>query len=343
VHDVLLRNNGDGSYTDVSERAVIVAGSPYAGLGVVCGDFNADGWQDIYVANDGHPNNLWINQQDGTFRDEAFVTGCALNAQGKAEAGMGVLAADFDNDADLDFFLTHLSSETNTIYRNLGGDIGFEDATSTSGLGPPSLPYTGFGTAAFDAELDGDFDIVVGNGRVSRDAPRPGVRIPPPWDEYAEPNLFFTGDGRGKFSFACDVAKQFCDPLEITRGLATGDIDRDGDIDFVISNAQGRARVYRNDAPRKGHWLIVRAIDPRLKREAIGAQVTVTCSGSQWVSVVQAGSSYLSHGDTRLHFGLGACDSFDQIEVRWPDGLVELFRGGGVDRAMDIERGTGTQ
>ena len=256
---------------------------------------------------------------------------------------MGVVAADLDNDADLDFFITHLSGETNTIYRNLGGETGFEDATAATGVGAPSLPWTGFGTAAFDAELDGDLDLVVVNGRVSRADPPAGVKIKPPWDEYAEPNLFQVSDGAGRFTLACEMAREFCEPLEITRGLAVGDIDSDGDIDLVISNIQGPARMYRNDAPQKGHWLIVRAVDPRLKREAIGAQVTVTCAGRKWVGTVQAGSSYLSHSDTRLHFGLGDCAAVDQIEVRWPDGLAERFDGTPADRVMEINRGTGTK
>ena len=253
----------------------------------------------------------------------------------------GLSPSDLDNDSDLDFFLTHLSGETNTIYRSLGGELGYEDATATSGVGPPSLPWTGFGTAVFDAELDGDLDIVVANGRVSRADPPAGVKIKPPWDEYAEPNLFQVNDGKEHFTLACDRAKEFCEPLEISRGLATGDIDADGDIDFVITNIQGPARVYRNDAPRKGHWLIVRATDPRLKREAIGSLVTVHCGGKKWVSMVQAGTSYLSHSDTRLHFGLGECHDADRIEVRWPDGITETFDGTPVDRVVEIVRGSG--
>ncbi|MHC4108076.1 MAG: ASPIC/UnbV domain-containing protein, partial [Planctomycetota bacterium] len=278
---------------------------------------------------------------DGTFADDAAVMGIACNAHGRSEAGMGVLAADLDNDTDLDLFMTHLDNETNTLYWNLGADDGFIDASSASGLGHTSLAYTGFGTAAFDAELDGDLDLVVVNGRVTRGPLRGAAAARPVWGLYAEPNLFYLNQGSGQFEQLVEPVADLCAPLEITRGLAAGDIDDDGDIDLLIANIHDRARLYRNEAPRRGHWLIVRAVDPRLGREAIGAQVTVTAGTRRWTRMIHRGFSYLSSSDPRAHFGLGEATAVDQIEVVWPDGLRERFAVDGVDRGIELVRGRG--
>ena len=339
ANDVLLHNNADGTFTDVSKRAGI-ASMAAAGLGVICEDFNLDGWPDIYVANDGYPNNLWINRGDGTFVDEALLMGVALNWHGVAEAGMGVIAGDFDNDHDLDLFMTHIRRESNTLYRNTGSLAGFEDATAAAGLESTSVPYTGFGTAAFDVELDGDLDLVVVNGRVLRADPLDGVRVPSPWDMYAEPNLFYLNDGTGRFDLVEPPVRSLCTRIEVTRGLAMGDIDNDGDIDLLISNGQGPARLYRNDAPRRGHWLMIRAMDPALGRDAIGAQVTVVCGTRRFLRTITRGFSYLSSSDSRAHFGLGEADRIDDVIVVWPDGQRERFTPPLVDRVVPIIRGT---
>jgi hypothetical protein len=338
--DVLLHNNGDGTFSDASEAATI-ASIARAGLGVVCEDLDDDGWPDVYVANDGYPNQLWVNQGNGVFRDEALVLGVAYNLAGEAEAGMGVVAADLDNSGTSDLFMTHLAEETNTLYRNLGGPRGFTDHTGESGLGASSVRFTGFGTSAFDVELDGDLDLYVVNGRVYRSEVLPGAEPAAPWDRYAEPNLFYLNDGSGRFELAGPEMETLCDSVEITRGLATGDIDADGDLDLLISNTEGPARLYRNDAPRAGHWLTVRALDPRLGRDAIGARVSVEAGGKRLSRAISGGSSYLSAGPARAHFGLGGAASVERIDVVWPDGLAETFEGGAVDRNVEIIRGTG--
>ncbi len=336
--DVLLRNLGDGSFRDVTSEAGVdvVTG---AGLGVVCEDVDDDGWVDIYVANDGDPNQLWMNQGDGTFLDDALIMGASVNAAGLHEAGMGVVAADFDNDGDLDLFLTHLRDETNTFYRNLGGGIGFEDQTVRVGLAAASTPYTGFGTAPMDLDLDGDLDIVIANGRVLRGDPLPSD-LPEQWKPYAEPNLVYVNDS-GVFRLLTDEVRDFIDRTEVSRGLAKGDLDGDGDQDLIVSGIESRARLYRGEPPG-GHWLLVDTVDPRLRRRALGARVTVVVGTERQTRTVQSAMSYLSSSDPRAHFGLGGSSSPVDVVVRWPDGLEETWSEIEVDRAVVLRRGEGS-
>ena len=336
--DRLLHNRGDGTFRDATSRAGIdqVTG---AGLGVVCEDFDDDGWPDIYVANDGDANQLWMNQRDGTFVDDAVIMGAGTNALGLNEAGMGVVAADFDNDTDFDLFLTHLRDETNTFYRNLGVGVGFADETGQVGLATSNAPYTGFGTAALDLDLDGDLDLVISNGRVKRGDPLTDA-LAAPWNLYAEPNLVYLNDG-GRFRTATIEADPFLEPIEVGRGLAIGDLDGDGALDAILSNIESPARLYRGRAPAGTHWLSIDAFDPRLQRRALGARVTVTAGDLVQVRTVQGALSYLSSSDPRAHFGLGPRTSPVLASVRWPDGLEETFADLSVDRFHTLRRGEG--
>jgi hypothetical protein len=340
ARDVLLHNRGDGTFADVSDAAGITSVAA-PGLGVICMDFDEDGWTDIYVANDRRANFLWINQTDGTFREEAMLYGAAYNIDGVAEGSMGVVATDVDRDRDLDLFLTHFEQETNTLYAYHGRGLGFVDESAERGLALPSIGYTGFGIVALDIELDGDVDLFVANGRVTRTQPSPHCTMPLPWSRYAEPNQFFLNDGTGHFHLAEAAVAALCDPVEISRAAVGVDYDNDGDVDILISNVQGPARLYRNDAPRQGHWLTVRAVDPRYHRDAVGARIAVDCGPDRWVRAVQAGGSYLSSDDPRYHFGIGPCTEVDAVEVSWPDGLRERFTGLAADQHIEVVRGQG--
>jgi len=346
VSDVLLRNEGGRSFTDVSEAAGITSVEA-AGLGVTCDDFDEDGWIDVYVANDAYANNLWTNQRDGTFVDDALLLGAALNMEGKWEAGMGVVSADFDNDGLIDLYVTHLFREKNTLYRNLGGGMGFVDASGEANLTTSSLSFTGFGVDALDLEMDGDLDLLVVNGRVERGELDPRARQEEPWNWYAEPNLLYLNRGDGGFDERTELAPEFCDTVEISRGLALGDLDGDGDLDAVVTNTNGRARVYRNDAPREGAWLRVEARDPALSRVAHGARLRLRVGDRAWVRTVGAGSSYQCAGDLRVQFTVPSAleDGLAEarLDVRWPDGRREEY---GVERwnaVQVVERGRGKE
>lgn len=334
VPDVLYRNNGDGTFADMSDVAG-VAKFFSKGLGVVSADFNADLYADLYVANDGEPNQLWINQQNGTFRNEAMILGTAVNELGHAEAGMGIAVGDVDNDGDFDLFISHLGTESNTLYRNAGAH-GFHDDTASAGLGGPSIPYTGFGTGFMDYDHDGDLDLAVANGRVIRGTPLLNSDPAKHWDDYSEPNLLFENDG-GRFHKVNDE-KSGWSMIDNSRGLVFGDVDNDGDIDLLVVNDGGRARLLRNDVKKKGHWLVVGAIDPKLRRAAIGATITVVAGGRRLHRLVTRGYSYLSSNDPRAHFGLGLPDTVEQIIVEWPDGAKETFAGVKADQVVILRR-----
>ncbi len=340
--DVLLRNDGGGRMIDVSHASGIDSLAA-AGLGVALDDFDDDGWIDVYVANDGYANHLWLNQADGVrFEEKALLYGLAHNASGQAEAGMGVVSTDFDGDGRPDLFVTHLNQESNTYYRHVQAGS-FSDATGLSGLAANSMALTGFGVIAFDAELDGDDDLFVVNGQVARGDARPESQLPPPWDRYAQPNLFYLNNGRGIFTLAPDEGHRASSRVEISRGVAMGDLDHDGDVDFVLTNTQGPAHAYRNEAPRSGNWLLLRVRDERLKRDALGARVLVRCGPRTYRKVVNPSLGYVSASDVRLHFGLGDTKAYDSIDVRWPDGSEERFDGGPTDRSVGLVRGTGTR
>lgn len=316
------------------------------GLGVFCGDFDGDHWPDIFIADDGSPNRLYINQRNGTFSEEAGQRGIAYNAFGSPVANMGVAFGDVDRDGFSDIFVTHVSWEQHALWKQ--GPRGlFQDQTIPASLSNLARRGTGFGTVLADFDLDGALDLAFVNGRIkrgndpaSKDPLLPG--LDPFWHPYAQRNELFVNDGTGRFLEISDLA--FCGSAAVGRGLACGDIDNDGDTDLLVINTGAPARLLSNVAPKRGHWLLIRAIDPALGgRDACGAELTVTAGEARWNRLVQPGYSYLVSNDPRGHFGLGAHDKFDRIQIVWPDGAQETFPGGPSNRLLVLRKGSGTK
>ena len=340
VPDMLWRNEGDGEFVDVTREAGIrlADGKRAKGLGAVCLDLTGDGFADIYVVNDGEANQFWINQGDGTFRDRAVMTGVAVNRHGHPEASMGLAAGDVDADGRVDLFLTHLAREHNTLYLRDRGSS-FAERSVESRLSEHDLALTGFGCALFDLDHDGDLDLAVVNGRVRRDASEVGSTSTF-WHSYAETNLLLANDGEGRFSDRTGSGGRLTSRVEVSRGLAVGDLDGDGDLDLLSSNADNTLRVYRNDAPAPDrHWLAV--VARTAGRDAIGARVVVRAAGRSWVGAILPGQSYMSSHEPVAHFGLGEIDRFERIEVTWPDGSEEAFTGSVADRRVVVQQGEG--
>ncbi len=336
--DRLYRNLGDGKFQDVSAAA----GTQRAwggALGVITADYNGDGHVDIYVANDGVPNQLWVNRGDGTFVDDALLAGVSVNGDGMAEASMGIDAADFDGDGDTDLFMTHLRSETNTLYVN-DGNGWFEDETLKMGLANPSIPYTGFGMAWFDADNDGWLDLLAVNGAV-----RKIEALIDAGDAYPlhQRNQLFINQGNGRYRelVATTGAGAVFDLSEVSRGAAFGDIDNDGDVDVLVTNNAGPARLLRNDAGDGAAWLGLRLLEG--KRDALGARAMLL-EHRGLMRRARSDGSYASANDPRIVFGLGRGSKVPAhyaVKVIWPDGEEETFSQLRPSRYHTLHRGQG--
>ncbi|MDB5307071.1 MAG: hypothetical protein JWO38_1273 [Gemmataceae bacterium] len=342
----LFRNRGPGisggkptrtRFEDVSFASGI-GRLPGPGLGVVCADFNGDGWPDIFVANDGEPNRLWISKHDGTFVDEAVTRGVAYTMTGKSYAGMGVAVGDVDNDGLLDLYVTHLDIQTNTFWKQ-GPRGQFRDQTAETGLLATKWRGTGFGTLMADFDLDGAVDLAVVNGRISRGGQAHDTGLGH-WETYAERNQLFANDGRGRFRDISSSNPAFS-RWNVGRGLVCADFDNDGAPDLLVTTIGDRARLFRNVAPNRGHWLKVRAIEPNLNRDAYGAEVRVRAGGREQIRVANPAESYLASSSPVVLFGLGHATAVDSVHVTWPDGSREVFSGGPVDRVVELRKGEG--
>ena len=329
----LYHNNGDGTFTDVSDKSGISAVKPGYALTAVAADFDGDGWQDIYVACDTSPSLLLRNNRNGTFTERGLESGVALNEDGREQAGMGVAIGDFDTDGSLDIFKTHFSADTNVLYRNNGKGI-FRDVTARSGLGVESR-FVGWGAAMEDFDNDGLPDLFFATGMVY-----PEVERKAPDAAYRTPCVLFRNLGGGKFEEVMDLAGPALRELHSSRGLAIGDFDNDGDLDILIMNMNEPPSLLRNDVTGGNHWLKVLLLGVASNRSAIGAQVVAIAGGHRQARAVLAQSSYLSSSDRRLHFGLGA-ETVVNLEIRWPNGQLEKIADVAAGQLVVVREGSG--
>ncbi|RLE25753.1 MAG: hypothetical protein DRJ65_07030 [Acidobacteria bacterium] len=333
ARDVLFKNNGDGTFTD----ATVDAGIGWAfgnGFGIAHGDFDLDSDLDFYVSNDGAANQLWINSGDGNFTDQSMLAGCALNSDGWAEAGMGVAAADPDNDGDLDLFMCHIQEETNTFYVNENGS--FIDSTAMTGLAAPSRGYTGFGMGFGDFNNDGRLDLYIANGAVKL---RPEELDPD--DPYAEPNHLFRGSGDGRFDEVEPRGGTAEALIATSRAASFGDLDNDGDIDILVVNKDAPPYLLRNRVGESNNWIMFRVYDAD-GNEAIGTILRVESGETTQYRQVQRTYSYCASNDPRVHFGLGANTKIERLTVAWMGGEEEVFGPFTAGQSYNIRRGEGS-
>ena len=329
--DLLFRNNGNGTFTDIS-RAAGIAAAVGNGLGVIADDVNDDGRVDIFVANDGTPNHLWMNLGSMRFAESALMSGVAIDQDGAPKAGMGVHAVDLDDDGDNELIVMNLDTESDSFFRNEGKF--FVDDTVKVGLRVVSRRFTRFGVALLDFNNDGLIDLYEANGRVGLQAETFAK------DPYAEPNLLFRGVTGGRFEEVTPRGGTAQPLIATSRAAAFGDLDNNGGIDIVVSNRDAAPYLLRNVAPNRGHWLALRVLE-RSGRDALGAVLSIAAGTKTLRRDVRSGYSYLAANDPRVHVGLGDVTKVESIIVRWADGTRERFGPFEVDRIVDIRRGSG--
>jgi len=327
--DSLYRNNGDGTFTDVSKEAGVADENGFYGLGVIASDFDGDGLTDIFVANDSTPNFHYRNLGNGRFKEVGFLVGDAVNENGSEQGSMGVTVGDYDHDGSLDLFVTNFADEYNTLYHN-NGRGSFTDLSFAARVAAVSLPYVGWGTKFFDYDNDGWVDLFVANGHVYPQLPG-----------YRQRRLLHKNNHDGTFS---DTSEQFGTLLtepRVSRGVAFGDIDNDGDIDLVVADLDGPPQVLRNDGGNMNNAILIKTIGVKSNRSGIGARVKVVSGNLVEIDEVRSGDSYLSQSDLRLHFGLEDRKQVDLIEVRWPSGIVDKVVNVEANKIVAIKEGAG--
>ena len=333
-HDRLYRNRGDGTFEDVSSPAGLHREPARYALGVAIIDLDGDDRPDVYVANDSVPNTYWHNEGDMRFLDLGLGAGIALSGEGRAQAGMGIVAEDLSGDGELDLVVTNFARDYTTYYQRIGPGF-FQDRTFASQLAVPTFPMLGFGVLGEDFNLDGALDLFVANGHVY-----PEVDDRPMATSYAQKNQVFRGLGDGRFEPLDGAAGPGLDLVAVSRGAAAGDLDGDGRVDLVVSNLDGPVHLLWNRTTSRGHWLGVRVRCPAGVRDrtCIGSRVTVEAGGRRWSRTVTAGSSFASSSSPDLVFGLGAAVRVRRVEVRFPDGTLHARENLPVDRYIEIER-----
>ena len=335
--DSLFRNLGNGKFEDISKSSGIDKDEG-SGLGIVTTDFNGDHFVDLYVANDGRANNLWLNQGDGTFLDDGMLSGAAVNMDGMPEASMGVDAADFDDDGDEDLFMTHLTRESNTLYVNSGDGL-FDDLSVATGIAKSSLQFTGFGMGWIDYDNDGWLDLYISNGGVTMIEQQVAKKDPLP---LKQTNQLLRNTGKMNFTEVTDQAGSVFDLLEVGRGAAFGDIDNDGDTDILLINNSGPARLLRNEIGQQNSWLGLRLVDAMGQTNIVGAKAAIKKKDSlrSWRRSRREGS-YASSGDPRVVFGLNDDSDKQSVVVVWPNGEKEAWDDLATNQYHLIKRGSG--
>ncbi len=330
----LYHNNGDGTFTDVSTKSGL-GQKKGNGLGVVTFDYDNDGWQDIFIANDHMPNFLFYNNHDGTFEEVGYASGVAVGMDGQFEAGMGTDAADLTGTGHMDLVVTHLDQQLTRIYQN-AGDASFDDATFRSKLSYATFHMSGFGTRFMDYDNDGARDLFMANGHVLDNIERYQSSV-----HYAEPKLMFRNTGKGLFE---DVSTQLGDDFLkpcVSRGAAIGDFDNDGDLDILVNNNGQPVQLLRNDGGNANHWLEIFLIGTRSNRDGVGARVKVVAGDLTLYDQRKGGMSYQSAQDPRLHFGLGQRTNVNAIEIIWPSGTVTKLANLKSDQIIAVKEGEG--
>jgi hypothetical protein len=330
----LYHNNHDGTFTDVSVKSGV--GVPEAkGMGVVCADFNDDGWIDIAIANDTWPNFLFINKKDGTFEDNSFISGIAASADGKYEAGMGIDAEDVDGDGWADVYITHLDFELNRLYHN-NHDGTFDDDTYACGIGNKAIFLSGVSAKFMDYDNDGWMDICQVNS-----AMLDNIRLYHTEVTYREPKLMFRNLGHGKFDKVSSLLGPDFMRHTAGRGLAVADFDNDGDMDFAVNNRGEHPQLLRNDGGNANNWVKVFLIGTKSTRDGIGARLKVTAEDLVQVRQAVGGASYMGASDPRVHFGIGRRKTIDSLEIRWPSGTVETLTKVPINKIIAVKEGVG--
>ncbi len=330
--NTLYRNNGDGTFTDVSTSSGIRAATGCFGLGVLTGDFDNDGWPDIYVASDSTPSLLFMNNHDGTFREEGTLRGVAFNEEGSEQAGMGVAAADYDHNGWLDILKTNFSDEVPNLYQNTGKAV-FTDVSGPAGINRQTH-FVGWGCGFFDPDNDGYADIFYCNGHVYPELDRIHVDT-----AYRQPRVLYRNRGDGTFEDVSNLAGTSVTTPTTGRGCAFGDVNNDGNIDIVINNQNAAPSLLVTTADNPHHWINMRLVGVKSNRSAIGARVRCVGGALTQIDEVRSGGSYLSQGDLRLHFGLAQSRIVDLIEIRWPSGAVDQLHDVEANRFIQIQEG----
>ncbi|MFN0124107.1 MAG: CRTAC1 family protein [Blastocatellia bacterium] len=333
--DTLYRNNGDGTFNDVSKQARVDDANGYYGLGVVWTDLDSDGWVDLFVANDTTPNYAYRNNRDGTFTDIGFTSGLAVDESGREQACMGVTIGDYDRDGRLDMAVSNFAEEYNTLYHH-NADGTFSDQTRGTRTAEASLPYVGWGLRFFDADLDGWLDLFVANGHVY-----PQVEGAYAGGQYGQRKLLYRNLRNGQFAEMAHETGEALLRRRVSRGAAFGDYDEDGDLDMIVNELDGAPTLLRNDSNAPGAWVKLNLVATKGHRQAGGARVKLTAAGLTLVDEARSGDTYLSHSDRRLHFGLGAARVIATLEIRWPDGAVERMQNLPVRQTLTITQGKG--